>query len=65
MTTFHILGSLALVGLFALLLAAFRGVGYRSGWDRGYEMGRRDETIWWKQAELQVDEARQKIWREE
>jgi hypothetical protein len=58
------LGLLAL-GLLLLLLIGFRDLGYKSGFNEGYQQGRKDADDWWVGAEQQADQARQTIWREE
>lgn len=66
MTIFAILGVLAFL---LILVAGFRDLGYRSGvndgFQAGYERGRKDLEDWWNAAEKEVDEEREKIWREE
>jgi hypothetical protein len=64
-----VFGSIAFVILNALACAAFRDIGYRRGRKDGdqvgYERGRVDADNWWLDVEQQIDQARQRIWREE
>ena len=57
------------IALLVLLLAFFLewhgySEGKRKGYERGYCQGRTDANLWWIHLEVDVDEARQKIWRE-
>lgn len=74
----HLLGGiLAALAALALLIAALRESAYRRGFHEGqkgaFEAGReagreeaqRKADEWWLNAEAQIDQARQKIWREE
>lgn len=47
------------------LCLLFHKRGYKRGWDAGYKLGRVDADNWWLDAEQSVDQARQKMWREE
>jgi len=68
---FIALGILAAV-LSIIVSAAFRDLGYKSGLKDGHQNGyaaaiadAQAHDVWWLDAEKQVVEAREKIWREE
>lgn len=62
----HLLGGiLAALSALALFIAALRESAYRRGFQDGHKAGLKDEENWWLNAEAQIDQARQKIWREE
>ena len=56
-----------LLGVFALVisLAAYGCTWALIGYRKGYRQGRQDADKWWTDKDRQVDEERQKIWREE
>ena len=64
-----ILGIAACLGLCMLALGVFYRwtykAAFRTGYQGGYEQGRKVADNWWSQAESEVDAARVKIWREE
>jgi hypothetical protein len=64
-----IFGASACLGLAMLLLVAFHNWAYKAGqakgYTSGYEQGRLTADNWWIRAETEIDQARQKIWREE
>jgi hypothetical protein len=60
---------LLLAGALFVLWRIAAKVGYRAGkqdgYDSGYEQGRLVADNWWIRADDQVEETREKIWREE
>jgi hypothetical protein len=54
---------IGVASLLALLVVAGSGF-YMRGFARGYIVGRRHADDWWIGLEQQVDQERQKIWKE-
>lgn len=54
--------------LVVILMFLCEHLGYRGGMKRGkiegYRQGRIDAELWWTYTEQQVDQARQKLWKE-
>jgi len=55
-----ILGTLVSIGTHL----AMHGRGYRRGLRHGYELGRKYADGWWLGIEREIDEERQKLWKE-
>jgi hypothetical protein len=53
-------GIAAFLASYAIVASGF----YIRGFSAGYKIGRREADTWWIEAGKQVDEARQKIWKE-
>lgn len=64
-----ICGVVAFIAAFVLIQLAFGDWRYRKGYEAGLEeglkQGQKRADDWWIGVECQVDQARQKIWREE
>jgi predicted GNAT superfamily acetyltransferase len=65
MTLNLILGAAASLSLCMLVLAAFYKAGEKIGYGKGYDQGRLVADNWWLGVELEVDQARVAIWRDE
>jgi hypothetical protein len=65
----YVLGFLALLLLSVLVSLVCQNVIYKRGFEagrsEGYRLGRVDADNWWLDVEQSVDQARQRIWREE
>lgn len=61
MNLWVVLSALVFFAVFQYL--AYRD-GKRKGFEQGYCRGRTDANLWWIKLEYEVDQARQKIWRE-
>jgi hypothetical protein len=59
------LSQLAWIGVSLLFRKGGFDLGRNVGDKEGYERGRVDADNWWLGVEQQVDQARQKIWKEE
>lgn len=62
---FEVLIFLAELAIIVWLCLWFHKRGFKRGRDDGYKLGRVDADNWWLDVEQQVDQARQKMWREE
>lgn len=65
-TAYGILGILGMIALGSSHAYKWgKEYGYKRGFKDGYEKGKEEIDAWWLNAEAEVDQARQKIWKEE